>query len=67
MGKCLRKGEYLKKLESRQIRIQELHHELYRLRIPLVIVYEGWDASGKGGNIRRLTEKMDPRLSLIHI
>jgi polyphosphate:AMP phosphotransferase len=61
MGKCLRKGEYLKKLESRQIRIQELHHELYRLRIPLVIVYEGWDASGKGGNIRRLTEKMDPR------
>lgn len=60
-GKSLRKGEYLKKLESRQIRIQELHHELYRLRIPLVIVYEGWDASGKGGNIRRLTENMDPR------
>ena len=57
----LSKSEYLKKLESKQARIQELHHELYRLRIPLVIVYEGWDASGKGGNIRRLTEKMDPR------
>ena len=57
----LSKSEYLKRLESRQARIQELHHELYRLRIPLVIVYEGWDASGKGGNIRRLTEKMDPR------
>ena len=61
MSLGLRKREYLKKLESRQDRIQELHHELYRLRIPLVIVYEGWDASGKGGNIRRLTEKMDPR------
>jgi len=57
----LSKSEYLKRLESKQARIQELHHELYRLRIPLVIVYEGWDASGKGGNIRRLTEKMDPR------
>ena len=57
----LSKGEYLKKLESNQARMQELHNELYRLRIPVVIVYEGWDASGKGGNIRRLTEKMDPR------
>lgn len=57
----LSKSVYLKKLKSKQARIQELHHELYRLRIPLVIVYEGWDASGKGGNIRRLTEKMDPR------
>ena len=49
MSLSLPKREYLKKLESRQDRIQELHHELYRLRIPLVIVYEGWDASGKGG------------------
>ena len=27
----------------------------------MVMVYEGWDASEKGGNIRRLTEQMDPR------
>jgi polyphosphate kinase 2 (PPK2 family) len=27
----------------------------------LVIVYEGWDAGGKGGNIKRITEKLDPR------
>jgi len=25
------------------------------------MVFEGWDASGKGGAIRRLTEKLDPR------
>ena len=30
-------------------------------RIPAVIAYEGWDAAGKGGNIRRLTESLDPR------
>jgi polyphosphate kinase 2 (PPK2 family) len=29
--------------------------------VPVVIVYEGWDASGKGGNIRRLVQAMDPR------
>ena len=27
----------------------------------MVMVYEGWDAAGKGGNIRRLTARMDPR------
>ena len=48
-------------LTERQRKIQDLHHEVYRLRIPVVIVYEGWDAAGKGGNIRRLTERMDPR------
>src|SRR6186713_3325103 len=28
---------------------------------PLCIVFEGWDASGKGGAIKRLVEKLDPR------
>ena len=36
-------------------------HELYLARIPAVICYEGWDAGGKGGNIRRLTLGLDPR------
>ena len=27
----------------------------------MIIAYEGWDAAGKGGNIRRLTERLDPR------
>ena len=53
----LSKEEYREKLNSRQNRIHELHNELYRLRIPMVIVYEGWDAAEKGGNIRRLTER----------
>ena len=29
--------------------------------MPLVVVYEGWDAAGKGGNIKRLTSALDPR------
>ena len=57
----LPKDAYKEMLTERQRKIQDLHHEVYRLRIPVVIVYEGWDAAGKGGNIRRLTERMDPR------
>ena len=61
LSKSLSKDVYREMLAVRQQRIQDLHHEIYRLRIPVVIVYEGWDAAGKGGNIRRLTERMDPR------
>src|SRR4051812_50119618 len=28
---------------------------------PLLVLFEGWDASGKGGTIKRLTERLDPR------
>ncbi len=33
---------------------------------PIVFVFEGWDAAGKGGAIRRLTQEMDPRLYEVH-
>ena len=34
---------------------------MYKHRIPVVLAFEGWDAGGKGGAIKRLTENMDPR------
>lgn len=55
------KEEYKEKLNKLQDRMQELHGELYRKRIPVILGFEGWDAGGKGGAIKRLTEKMDPR------
>ncbi|PIE32430.1 phosphate--AMP phosphotransferase [candidate division KSB3 bacterium] len=53
--------KYREELKPCQQRIFELEHEIYVKRIPVVILYEGWDAGGKGGNIRRLTQSMDPR------
>ena len=61
LTKTLTKSEYKKKLEMLQKRISELHNEVYKERIPVVLAFEGWDAGGKGGAIKRLTEKMDPR------
>ncbi len=42
-------------------RLLKAEHELYLARIPAVICYEGWDAGGKGGNIKRVTQGLDPR------
>ena len=55
------KEEYKEKLKKLQDKLELLHGELYRRRIPVVLGFEGWDAGGKGGAIKRLTEKMDPR------
>ena len=61
LSKTLDKEEYADLLLNRQKKARDLEHEIYRRRIPVVIVYEGCDAAGKGGNIRRLTQQLDPR------
>jgi polyphosphate:AMP phosphotransferase len=52
---------YDAELDKLEKRLLTAEHELYLARIPAVICYEGWDAGGKGGNIRRLTQRLDPR------
>lgn len=48
----------LGKLQKELLRIQQTYwHEKRRA----IIVFEGWDAGGKGGAIRRMTEPLDPR------
>ena len=61
LSKALTKEEYKAKLDKLQKRLEILHSDIYRLRIPVVLGFEGWDAGGKGGAIKRLTSHMDPR------
>lgn len=61
LSKGISDEEYNKKIKEYQKTIRELEYKMCLKRIPVIILYEGWDASGKGGNIKRLTEKMDPR------
>ena len=53
--------EYRRELKKLKKKLTELHNKIYRAKIPVVICYEGWDAAGKGGNIRRLAAPLDPR------
>ncbi len=61
LSRSLSREAYRTALRKYQRRIHDLEHEVYRKRMPVVIVYEGWDAAGKGGNIKRLVQRMDPR------
>ncbi len=61
LSKSLTPEEYAGRLKKAQTTLRELEHQIYVRRVPVVIAYEGWDAAGKGGNIRRLTQNLDPR------
>lgn len=52
---------YQEEMKACQKKIRLLQYELYRRRIPLILGFEGWDAGGKGGCIKRLTRNLDPR------
>ena len=53
--------DYKRELKDLQGRLGKLHNVIYRKKIPVVLCYEGWDAAGKGGNIRRVAYPLDPR------
>ena len=65
-GKSLTEEEYGKKLKSLQKKLSKLGDKLYKKGVPLIIAYEGWDAAGKGGNIKRVASALDPRDFEVH-
>lgn len=61
LTKTIEKKEYEVKLEKLQSELARLQCKLATSEKSLVIAFEGWDAAGKGGAIRRITEALNPR------
>jgi len=66
LSQSLDKETYAQQLKRYQVAIQLLAYRAYETKRPAILVYEGWDAAGKGGNIKRVTEKLDPRGYTVH-
>ena len=62
LTRALSQDEYRSLLIEEQSRLHKLFWEACRREISTILVFEGWDASGKGGAIRRVTAAIDPRL-----
>lgn len=60
------KKEYKALLKRWQNTLTHVQQAYYHQRRRAIIVMEGWDAAGKGGAIRRITEKLDPRSIHVH-
>lgn len=57
----LEREDYKRRLKEEQARMFELELQMYQKRIPLMVLFEGWDAAGKGGAIKRVAQALDAR------
>jgi len=62
----LSKKAYKKQIKKQQLQLRQLQRSIYERNIPVLAIFEGWDAAGKGGAIKRLTEVLDPRSYRVH-
>jgi AMP-polyphosphate phosphotransferase len=62
LDKTLTQAKYNKELKHYQAKLFDLAWKAHHQKISVVAVFEGWDASGKGGAIRRVTRSVDARL-----
>ncbi len=60
LTKSISKADYKEKLIKYQERLRLLQIEMFQAGYTTIIGFEGWDAGGKGGAIRRLTAALDP-------
>lgn len=54
-------GDFEKELEKLQLRMLRAQQGIWHKKARVIFAFEGMDAAGKGGAIRRLVEKLDPR------
>ncbi len=60
--KKLKKKVYFKELEKLQLELVHLHNWVKQQGLRVVVVFEGRDAAGKGGVIKRITQRLNPRV-----
>ena len=66
LSPTISKEEYSQRLRNLQRRTWQLQRACWVSGIPTMIVFEGWDAAGKGTVIRRLTSRLEPRGYNLH-
>jgi polyphosphate kinase 2 (PPK2 family) len=62
----LSKAEYARLMPPLQERLRHLQYQIKEAEIPVIICMQGWNTSGRGRVIKKLTEKLDPRMFRAH-
>jgi len=61
----LKAGQYNRELARLQQELVMLHHWIKEKGLKVVIIFEGRDAAGKGGVIKRITQRLNPRIARV--
>ncbi len=60
--KKMPKKLYEKRLAELQIELVKLQEWIVKKGLKVVVIFEGRDAAGKGGTIKRITQSLNPRI-----
>jgi AMP-polyphosphate phosphotransferase len=66
LTQSLDERSYQRKKARFQAKLGILGLRMYQQKRPVILVFEGWDAAGKGGAIQRITTVLDPRGYVVH-
>jgi AMP-polyphosphate phosphotransferase len=61
LDRTIKRTAYERRLEELQLLLRQVQQAYLASGDRGIIVFEGWDAAGKGGTIRRMSAVMDPR------
>jgi AMP-polyphosphate phosphotransferase len=61
LTKSLSKEEYKRRMDALKLKMYSVGHAVYESGTPVILVFEGWGAAGKGTTIAELTSRLDPR------
>jgi len=61
LAKKLSKADYKARMPNLRDRLYDLQKACWDAKVPSVILFEGWDAAGKGTSINLLSQRIDPR------
>ena len=66
LDKQVDKKEYDKAFRPLRDKLDDLQRKVFDAKIPICVVFEGWDAAGKGDSIEKLVGRLDPRGYAVH-
>jgi polyphosphate kinase 2 (PPK2 family) len=62
LDKQLSKPDYSARMEKLQESLRRLQYAAQQAQIPIIVCLEGWNGCGRGEIVKKLSEKLDPRL-----
>ena len=66
LSKKLSKTDYKRRMSWMQRRLHRLQRACWEGKVATIIVFEGWDAAGKGTTVGKLTQRLEPRGFSLH-
>jgi len=65
LARKMSRKQYNREMEKLQIELVRMHEWIRKEKKKVVVIFEGRDAAGKGGTIKRITQRLNPRVARV--